>query len=126
MPLLQYFEAMYPDRDLLIVDFLSQDPKMPGAAVFSIHNDSENGDVNPLKYDIDITVCLKLTAGPSAMQVMGCHPTEYPDCAGGYVAFRSSAEHQSIRSNQHHLKMVLFFGRRSDDHPVQEKKRARM
>ena len=111
---MQHFEMMYPDREILVVDFLWQNPELPGACVFAIHNDVVSVDVNPLRYDIDVTVVVKLTAGKSAMEVIGCKPITYPACAGGFIAFRSFAEHRSIASQDEHFKMVLFLGRRED------------
>jgi hypothetical protein len=46
---------------------------------------------------------------------MGCEPTQYPERAGGFVAFRSSAVHKSLPATEEAIKMVLFFGKAEVD-----------
>jgi len=56
---------------------------MPGACVFVVHNDVSSGFVNPNGYDIDLTIVVKLAAGPSSMQIMACLPTQILQKTGG-------------------------------------------
>jgi hypothetical protein len=102
--ILSYISKKYSGRTLLAADVLFQSPSSTGSTLFSTHRDN-----TAELADADITVVLKLSRGKSRMQVMGCSETEYPSCAGSFVAFRSGCLHRSIAADTGLYKLVLFY-----------------
>ena len=106
--------ALHKGLNILVLDILHQDFTKggDGATNFSWHQDTDK-DNNPGGQEIIRTVIVKLTKGPSAMQIAGLNITKYGEEAGSFVDFRADAYHRSVViPSTDHFKLVFFLGHR--------------
>jgi hypothetical protein len=109
-------ESLHKTLSITAVDVIRQDFRhgQNGATDYSWHQDTDM-DNNPSCISILRTVIVKLTPGPSAMEVMNHAVTEYDVKAGSYADFRSDAYHRSVVTNgTDHIKVVFFMGLRAE------------